>query len=49
MTDQRFADQNGALFEQQRARAATQRPFRDTALAMRQVLPFEQRVTGKPE
>lgn len=49
MTDERFADQNGALFEQQRARAATQRPFRDTALAMRQVLPFEQRVTGKPE
>lgn len=49
MTDQRFADQNRALFEQQRARAATQRPFRDTALAMRQVLPFEERVTGKPQ
>jgi cytochrome c peroxidase len=49
MTDERFADQNQALFEQQRARAATQRPFRDTALAMRQALPFEERVTGKPQ
>lgn len=49
LTDQRFADQNKTIFEQQRARAQTQRPFRDTALAMRQTLPFEQRVTAKPQ
>jgi cytochrome c peroxidase len=49
LTDQRFADQNRTMFEQQRARAQTQRPFRDTALAMRQTLPFEQRVTAKPQ
>jgi cytochrome c peroxidase len=49
MTDERFADQNRALFEEQRTRAATQRPIRDNALAMRQVLPFEQRATGKPQ
>jgi cytochrome c peroxidase len=49
LTDQRFADQNRILADQQRARAQTQRPFRDTALAMREVLPFEQRVTAKPQ
>lgn len=49
ITDERFADQNRAMFDQQRARAQTQRPFRDTAMAMRQVFPFEQRVTGKPQ
>lgn len=48
-TDQRFADQGRALADEQRARAQTQRPFRDTALAMREVLPFEQRVTAKPQ
>jgi cytochrome c peroxidase len=49
ITDERFADQNRAMSDQQRARAQTQRPFRDTAMAMRQVFPFEQRVTGKPQ
>jgi len=49
LTDQRFADQNRTLLEQQRARAKTDRPFRDTALAMRETLPFEQRVTAKPQ
>jgi cytochrome c peroxidase len=49
LTDQRFADQNRTLFDQQRARAQTDRPFRDTALALRQTLPFEQRVSGKPQ
>jgi len=49
LTDQRFADQNNTIFEQQRVRAQTQRPFRDTALAMRETLPFEQRVTAKPQ
>jgi cytochrome c peroxidase len=50
MTDQRFADQNQAAFDKQHTLAQTQRPFRDEALAMRQTLPFEQRVTGgKPQ
>ena len=44
MTDQRFADQNQAMFDKQRTTAQTQRPFRDEALAMRKELPFEQRV-----
>ncbi len=48
LTDQRFADQGRAMFEQQSARAKTQRPFRDEALALRQMLPFEARVMGKP-
>lgn len=49
MTDQRFVDQNQAMFDKQRTTAQTQRPFRDTALAMRQVLPFEQRVKEPPQ
>ena len=49
MTDQRFADQNQAMFDKQRATAQTQRPFRDEALAMRKVLPFEQRVMKLPQ
>jgi cytochrome c peroxidase len=44
LTDQRFADQGQAAFAQQQARAQKERPFRDEALAMRQVLPFERRV-----
>ncbi len=47
MTDQRFADQNQAMFDKQHALAQTQRPFRDESLAMRQTLPFEQRVMGQ--
>jgi cytochrome c peroxidase len=47
MTDQRFAEQNQAAFDTQRATAQTQRPFRDEALAMRKTLPFEQRVLGQ--
>ncbi len=49
MTDQRFAEENRRAFEEQRNIAAKQRPFRDTALASREVLPFERRVTGKPQ
>jgi cytochrome c peroxidase len=49
LTDQRFADQSRAAFDTQRARAQTDRPFRDTALAMRQKLPFEDRVIGQPQ
>ena len=46
LTDQRFAKENEAAFKEQKARAAKQRPFRDNALAHREVLPFEKRVVG---
>jgi cytochrome c peroxidase len=49
MTDRRFADQNQAMFDKQHTLAQTQRPFRDEALAMRQTLPFEQRVMGQQQ
>jgi cytochrome c peroxidase len=47
LTDSRLADENQRQFAQQQAAAKQQRPVRDTALAERQVFPFEQRVTGK--
>lgn len=46
LTDSRFAGDNAAAFEEQKAQAAKQRPFRDNALAHREVLPFETRVIG---
>jgi cytochrome c peroxidase len=46
LTDKRFAELNRKELEQQKARAATTRPFRDEALAMRKVLPFESRVSS---
>ena len=46
LTDKRFAAQNEAAFREQQALAAKNRPFRDNALAHREVLPFEQRVMG---
>ncbi len=46
LTDNRFAQQNAAIFATQKASAATKRPFRDESLAMRKTLPFEARVTG---
>jgi len=46
LTDVRFAEENRRQFEQQQAAAKKQRPFRDEAMAMRKILPFEQRVTG---
>lgn len=46
LTDNRFAEQNAAIFAAQKASAATKRPFRDEALAMRKTLPWEARVTG---
>ncbi len=46
LTDDRFAAQNQQQFELQKATAKKQRPFRDDAMAMRKVLPFEQRVIG---
>ncbi|NOT45712.1 MAG: cytochrome-c peroxidase [Acidobacteria bacterium] len=47
MTDDRFAAQNDAAMAAQRAAAATERRFRDTALAMRGKLTFEDRITGQ--
>jgi cytochrome c peroxidase len=44
LTDRRFADQNAAQMKKQRAHAAENRPFRDEARAMREVLIFEERV-----
>ncbi len=49
LTDVRFADQNRAALEKQRAHAVKHRPFRDTALAERDVLGFERRVLGDDE
>jgi cytochrome c peroxidase len=46
LTDVRFAAQNKAAESAQRARAAKSRPFRDEALAMRKVLPFQERIGG---
>jgi cytochrome c peroxidase len=46
LTDYRFADQNRQQFARQQALAKQQRPFREEALAMRRVLPFQQRVEG---
>jgi cytochrome c peroxidase len=46
LTDSRFAAENSAAYQEQKALAAKQRPFRDDALAHRQVLPFETRVVG---
>jgi cytochrome c peroxidase len=46
LTDTRFTAQNEAAMREQQAEAAKSRPFRDNALAHREVLPFEQRVMG---
>jgi cytochrome c peroxidase len=46
LTDQRFAAQNEAALREQQQLAAKKRPFRDNALAHREMLPFEQRVMG---
>ncbi|MCL4194818.1 MAG: hypothetical protein KJZ87_23975, partial [Thermoguttaceae bacterium] len=46
LTDVRFAEDNQRQFEIQRAAAQKERPARDDALAQRQALPFEKRVTG---
>jgi cytochrome c peroxidase len=46
LTDLRFAKDNQREFERQQAVAAKDRPFRNTPMAMRRILPFEQRVMG---
>jgi cytochrome c peroxidase len=47
LTDTRFAQDNAQKMEQQRQLAQKQRLFRDEALALRKVFPFEQRVTAR--
>lgn len=49
MTDRRLEDENEAELERQREIARQRRPFRNTDMAMRRVLPFEQRVEGSEE
>lgn len=44
LTDVAFAGENQKQFERQKAQAASQRPFRDEALAMRKTIPFGDRV-----
>jgi len=46
LTDTRLAAQNQEALLAQQALAAKHRPFRDNALAHREMLPFEQRVMG---
>jgi len=47
LTDARFAEDNQREFDRQQAEAKKQRPFRDTAMSLRRILPFEPRATGK--
>jgi cytochrome c peroxidase len=46
LTDRRFTAQNETALREQQQLAAKNRPFRDNALAHREMLPFEQRVMG---
>jgi cytochrome c peroxidase len=46
LTDVRFDKENASALSSQITRAATERPFRDAALANREVFPFERRATG---
>jgi cytochrome c peroxidase len=48
MTDDRLKDENDRQHAEQLERSRTQRPFRDDELAMRKVLPFEERAAGGP-
>ncbi|AXQ28004.1 cytochrome-c peroxidase [Solimonas sp. K1W22B-7] len=47
LTDRRFSGENDQAMKAQKSRAAKTRPFRDTRLANRELLPFEERVMGK--
>jgi cytochrome c peroxidase len=49
LTDERLAKQNEAEFSRQRAVAAERRPFRDTRLTQREVLPFERLLKGRSQ
>jgi cytochrome c peroxidase len=48
LTDDRFADRNREALAKQQQQARSARPFRDEALAQKQVLPFEVDVFGGP-
>jgi len=48
LTDDRFAEDNQRQFEQQKATAQKERPFRDEDMAFRRKLAFEKRVKGTP-
>jgi cytochrome c peroxidase len=47
LTDARFDEQNQRALKAQRKLADTERRFRDTAMAEREVYPFEERVMGR--
>jgi hypothetical protein len=47
LTDARFDEQNQRALKEQRKLAATERRFRDTAMAEREIFPFEERVMGR--
>src|SRR5690606_23328323 len=49
LTDDRLAELNAAELARQRAIAAERRPFRDTTLAQREVLPFEHLMRGRAQ
>jgi cytochrome c peroxidase len=49
LTDDRLAQQNDAEFSRQKAIAAERRPFRDTSLTQREVLPFERLLKGRTQ
>jgi cytochrome c peroxidase len=49
LTDHRFAEASRQAFTEQRKLASRKRPFRDTAVAQREVLLFERRVMGEPK
>jgi len=46
LTDVRFAEENQRQLAAQQAAAQKERPIRDEAMARREVIPFERRVTG---
>jgi cytochrome c peroxidase len=48
LTDVRFAKDNERETGRQRRLSRRRRPFRDTDLAHRKVIPFERRVLGEP-
>jgi cytochrome c peroxidase len=49
LTDVRFAEANKNELARQKQIAGTRRPHRDEQAAMRHILPFEKRMTGKEE
>lgn len=48
LTDDRFADRSREVLARQQEQARAARPFRDEALAQKEVLPYEVEVFGRP-